>query len=94
MRVAAKGCCLFCSVALLPEHPWLPTRPLQGVNGTGTRGQDKIKQLRDNSNFFRRGLLALGFNVLGDWDSPVMVRGWHFLSFWTCSACCPCFYCP
>ncbi len=31
-------------------------------------------QLRDNSNFFRRGLLELGFNVLGDWDSPVMVR--------------------
>ena len=30
-------------------------------------------QLHSNSNFFRRGLLELGFNVLGDWDSPVMV---------------------
>lgn len=31
-------------------------------------------QLRDNANYFRRRLLELGFDVLGDWDSPVMVR--------------------
>lgn len=36
-------------------------------------------QLRDNSNYFRRGLLELGFDVLGDWDSPVMVRRWRAL---------------
>ena len=34
-------------------------------------------QLHTNSNYFRRGLLELGFDVLGDWDSPVMVRALH-----------------
>jgi hypothetical protein len=46
---------------------------IQGADGS-TRGQDKIRQLRDNANYFRRRLLELGYNVLGDWDSPVMVR--------------------
>ncbi|KAL4857730.1 Long chain base biosynthesis protein 2a [Chlorella vulgaris] len=44
---------------------------IQGADGS-TRGQDKIMQLRDNANYFRRRLLELGYNVLGDWDSPVM----------------------
>lgn len=44
---------------------------IQGRDGTG-RGKAKIKQLRDNSNYFRRRLLELGYDVLGDWDSPVM----------------------
>jgi serine palmitoyltransferase len=37
-----------------------------------TRGPDKIARLRFNSNYFRSGLLRLGFQVLGDWDSPIM----------------------
>ena len=46
---------------------------IMGRDGT-TRGADKIARLRDNANYVRQRLLELGFNVLGDWDSPVMVR--------------------
>lgn len=42
-----------------------------GKDGTD-RGRKKIAQLKDNANYFRRRLLEKGFNVLGDWDSPVM----------------------
>jgi serine palmitoyltransferase len=44
---------------------------IQGLDGSD-RGKRKIRQLHDNSNYFRRGLLEQGFDVLGDWDSPVM----------------------
>lgn len=37
-----------------------------------TRGMEKLTQLKDNANYFRKSLLDLGFEVLGDWDSPVM----------------------
>ena len=45
---------------------------IMGRDGSG-RGAAKIAALRDNANYMRRRLLELGFNVLGDWDSPVMV---------------------
>ena len=48
---------------------------LTGRDGT-TRGPDKVEQLRSNSNFMRQGLIDAGLGVLGDWDSPVMVRVW------------------
>jgi serine palmitoyltransferase len=32
----------------------------------------KIRELHDNSNFFRNSLRAMGCEVLGDEDSPVM----------------------
>jgi len=38
---------------------------------TGDLGQRKINQLRENSNMFRKGLLAMGCRVLGDLDSPI-----------------------
>jgi serine palmitoyltransferase len=44
---------------------------LQGRDGS-TRGADKIAQLKANSNYFRWHLLKLGFDVMGDWDSPIM----------------------
>jgi len=44
---------------------------VSGKDGTD-RGRRKICQLHSNSNYFRARLLQLGFNVLGDWDSPVM----------------------
>ena len=44
---------------------------IEGKDGTD-RGARKIAQLKDNANYFRARLLELGFNVLGDWDSPVM----------------------
>jgi serine palmitoyltransferase len=44
---------------------------LMGEDGT-TIGRDKVRQLRDNSNFFRQGLLDLGFQIFGDENSPVI----------------------
>lgn len=44
---------------------------LQGKDGTD-RGVRKIRELHDNSNFFRNSLRAMGCEVLGDEDSPVM----------------------
>ena len=35
-------------------------------------GQRKIDDLRNNSNYFRKGLINMGLQVLGDADSPVM----------------------
>ena len=43
---------------------------LTGADGTD-RGARKLAGLRDNANYLRRRLLAMGANVLGDWDSPV-----------------------
>ncbi len=45
---------------------------VSGQDGTD-RGSRKIAALHENSNYFRRRLLDMGCNVLGDWDSPVMV---------------------
>lgn len=42
-----------------------------GEDGTDL-GQRKLAQLRDNSNFFRKQLMNMGFHVLGDWDSPII----------------------
>lgn len=35
-------------------------------------GAQKLAKIRENSNFFRSGLQKMGFEVLGDNDSPVM----------------------
>lgn len=56
---------------------------IQGRDGSG-RGQQKIAQLRDNANYFRARLLGQGYNVLGDWDSPVMVRPPACCAQWSC----------
>jgi len=48
-------------------------RLLRGEDGSG-RGAAKLAALPAKSNWFRRRLLELGCHVLGDWDSPVMVR--------------------
>ncbi|KAA8530065.1 hypothetical protein F0562_004774 [Nyssa sinensis] len=42
-----------------------------GEDGS-TRGAKKLAQIRENSNFFRSELQKMGFEVLGDHDSPVM----------------------
>eukprot|EP00245_Coleochaete_scutata_P018190 TRINITY_DN931_c0_g1_i1.p1 TRINITY_DN931_c0_g1~~TRINITY_DN931_c0_g1_i1.p1 ORF type:complete len:259 (+),score=41.84 TRINITY_DN931_c0_g1_i1:69-779(+) len=42
-----------------------------GEDGTN-RGQQKLNNLRENSNWFRQELRKLGVEVLGDEDSPVM----------------------
>ncbi|XP_059449074.1 long chain base biosynthesis protein 2a-like isoform X2 [Corylus avellana] len=44
---------------------------LLGEDGT-SRGAKKLAQIRENSNFFRSELLKMGFEVLGDYDSPIM----------------------
>lgn len=46
-------------------------RLIQNKDGSG-RGPEKLKALRENSNYFRAALLRMGCTVLGDWDSPVM----------------------
>jgi hypothetical protein len=46
---------------------------MQDADGSG-RGPEKLRNLKDNSNYFRAALLRMGLTVLGDWDSPVMVR--------------------
>ncbi|KAG6634873.1 long chain base biosynthesis protein 2a-like isoform X2 [Carya illinoinensis] len=42
-----------------------------GEDGT-SRGAEKLAQIRENSNFFRSELQKMGFEVLGDNDSPIM----------------------
>jgi len=44
---------------------------ISGEDGTN-EGQNKIKQLHDNSNFFRKELVKRGFQVLGEGDSPII----------------------
>lgn len=35
-------------------------------------GQEKLHALKENANTFRRKIMNLGLEVLGDWDSPVV----------------------
>jgi len=44
---------------------------IMGEDGTDL-GKQKIKALKDNSNFFRRGLIDRGFQIFGDTDSPII----------------------
>ena len=44
---------------------------LLGEDGS-IRGAQKLARIRENSNFFRSELQKMGFEVLGDNDSPVM----------------------
>ncbi|GAM19483.1 hypothetical protein SAMD00019534_026580 [Acytostelium subglobosum LB1] len=46
-------------------------RTIAGEDGTDI-GARKIKQLKDNSNFFRERLRQMGFQILGGRDSPVV----------------------
>lgn len=46
-------------------------RVIAGEDGSDI-GKTKIKQLRDNAIFFRRRLKELGFQVYGNFDSPVI----------------------
>lgn len=44
---------------------------ITGQDGTGI-GASKIRNLRENSIYFRRQLAVRGLQTLGDWDSPVV----------------------
>jgi len=44
---------------------------IMGEDGTD-EGKKKLKQLRDNSNYFRKELLKKGFKIYGDNDSPII----------------------
>ncbi|XP_026428866.1 long chain base biosynthesis protein 2a-like isoform X1 [Papaver somniferum] len=46
-------------------------RVILGEDGS-SRGAQKLASIRENSNFFRSELQKMGFEVLGDFDSPVM----------------------
>jgi len=45
---------------------------IMGEDGT-TDGINRINRLKENSNFFRTNLGKLGFHVVGDRDSPVVI---------------------
>lgn len=44
---------------------------MRGLDGTDT-GARKVAALKDNSNYMRSKLIAMGLEVLGDRDSPIM----------------------
>jgi serine palmitoyltransferase len=44
---------------------------ISGKDGTGI-GAKKLRDLRENSNFFRRSLVDMGCQVYGHYDSPVI----------------------
>jgi len=44
---------------------------MKGEDGTHI-GAEKLRRLRDNSNYMRQGLIDLGCEVYGEWDSPVI----------------------
>lgn len=44
---------------------------IAGLDGTDN-GAVRLQQLKDNANYFRRRLIAMGAKVLGDNDSPVV----------------------
>jgi len=44
---------------------------ITGEDGTN-EGKIKLKALRDNSNYFREALIARGFQIFGDKDSPIV----------------------
>lgn len=50
---------------------------ISGQDGTDL-GQKKIRQLKENSNFFRRALMDRGLQVFGDADSPVIPMMLYF----------------
>jgi len=45
---------------------------ITGEDGTDI-GKQKLARLKENANFFREGLRKIGFEVVGDEDSPVMI---------------------
>jgi serine palmitoyltransferase len=45
---------------------------ITGEDGTDI-GQQKLIRLKQNANYFREGLRKLGFEVIGDEDSPVVI---------------------
>jgi serine palmitoyltransferase len=50
---------------------------IMGLDGTNI-GQQKIIQLRENSNYFRNALRDAGYQVFGDEDSPVVPAMLYF----------------
>jgi len=44
---------------------------MMGLDGSGM-GQQKIKKLKENCNYFRKRLTEMGLHLYGDYDSPVI----------------------
>lgn len=45
---------------------------IMGEDGT-TQGLERVTALHDNCNFFRESLRDMGFDVLSDKDSPIVI---------------------
>jgi serine palmitoyltransferase len=73
LRNSSFGC-LYGSTMPVPcaQQIMSVIKVLLGEDGTDI-GRQKIKQLHDNANFFREELMKLGFEVIGDKDSPVII---------------------
>ena len=72
IRQYAAGCTDACSMPPAVCTQILSSlRVISGEDGTDI-GAKKLRQLRENSKFFREGLEALGLEVLGHHPSPVM----------------------
>jgi len=50
---------------------FLAIKIINGEDGTDV-GKKRIKQLRENSNYFRKRLKASGFHIVGNDDSPII----------------------
>jgi len=53
------------------EQALAALKVIMGEDGTN-EGKKRLKQLKDNSNYFRTALTNLGFHVIGDPDSPIV----------------------
>jgi len=45
---------------------------IEGAEGTGTIGRNKIDQLKDNANYFRKKMKDINLHVYGDNNSPII----------------------
>lgn len=53
------------------QHTIWAFKQIAGEDGTSI-GQQKIRALRENAIYFRKGLKRMGLQTLGDWDSPII----------------------
>eukprot|EP00455_Lapot_gusevi_P015405 TRINITY_DN1779_c0_g1_i1.p1 TRINITY_DN1779_c0_g1~~TRINITY_DN1779_c0_g1_i1.p1 ORF type:complete len:488 (-),score=149.17 TRINITY_DN1779_c0_g1_i1:50-1513(-) len=72
MRVACAGSAYSTSISPPACQQVISSiRIIMGEDGTDL-GQRKIRQLKENSNYFRQKLIEMGLHVLGEPDSPVV----------------------
>jgi len=72
LRATSAGSIYSCSISPPACQQVISAmKMIMGEDGTNI-GKTKLTSLRENANMFRKGMLAMGCHVLGDWDSPVV----------------------